>query len=50
MSKKITPPNNAANMQNPNTGTPGVNRQYAQNESNKAKQKSTTPPPPPKKK
>lgn len=33
--KPITPVNNAANMQNANKGTPGVNRQYAQVQGNR---------------
>lgn len=36
--KKISPKDNAANMQNPNKGTPGVNKQYAQNQGNRGKQ------------
>lgn len=36
--KKITPQNNAANMQNANKGTSGTNKQYAQNQGNKDKQ------------
>ncbi len=36
--KKITPANNAANMQNANKGFPGVNRQYAQNQGNRGAQ------------
>ena len=34
MSKKITPSQNQANMQNANKGTPGVNKQSAQNQGN----------------
>ena len=36
--KKITPANNAANMQNANKGTAGTNRQYDQNQGNRGKQ------------
>ncbi len=36
--KKITPQNNAANMQNANKGTSGTNKQYDQNQGNKGKQ------------
>ena len=35
---KITPANNAANMQNANKGTIGTNRQYDQNQGNRGKQ------------
>ncbi|WP_294313078.1 hypothetical protein [uncultured Chryseobacterium sp.] len=38
MSEKITPKNNAANMQNANKGTNGVNKQYAQTQGNKGQQ------------
>lgn len=38
MSKKITPEDNAANMQNANKGTNGVNKQNAQNQGNRDKQ------------
>lgn len=38
MSKKSTPANNAANTQNPNRGTSGVNLQYAQSQGNRGKQ------------
>lgn len=38
MSKKITPQQNGANISNANKGTKGVNKQYAQNQSNTAKQ------------
>ena len=38
MSKKITPANNAANTQNPNSGTRGVNLQYAHSQGNRGKQ------------
>ncbi len=38
MSKKITPANNVANMQNPNKGTDGTNVQYDQNQGNRGKQ------------
>lgn len=44
MSKsKITPQQNAANMQNANKGTNGLNKQYAQNQGNRSKQLSSTP-------
>ena len=36
--KPIKPQDNAANMQNPNKGTSGVNRQYDQNQGNRGKQ------------
>lgn len=35
---KINPKDNAANMQNPNKGTSGTNRQYDQNQGNRGKQ------------
>ena len=35
---KISPKNNAANMQNPNKGTKGTNKQYDQNQGNRGKQ------------
>jgi len=38
MSKKVTPKNNQANMQNANKKTSGVNKQYAQVQGNKGKQ------------
>jgi hypothetical protein len=38
MTKKITPSSNAANMQNANRGTNGINRQYAQNQGNRGAQ------------
>ncbi len=38
MKKKITPEENASNMQNPNKGTPGTNKQYDQNQGNRGKQ------------
>ena len=38
MTKKITPQQNQANMQNANKGTAGVNKQYAQNQGNSGKQ------------
>jgi hypothetical protein len=38
MTKKITPSNNAANMQNANRGTNGINRPYAQNQGNRGAQ------------
>lgn len=38
MSKKITPAQNAGNMQNVNKGTAGVNIQAAQNQGNRGKQ------------
>lgn len=34
----ITPKQNQSNMQNPNIGTPGVNKQNAQNQGNRGKQ------------
>ncbi|WP_429181296.1 hypothetical protein [Aeromonas salmonicida] len=39
MSKQspIKPTDNNANMQNPNRGTPGTNRQYDQNQGNRGK-------------
>lgn len=38
MSKKITPVDNQANIQNPNKGTSGTNRQYDQAQGNRGKQ------------
>jgi hypothetical protein len=38
MSKAITPDQNRANQSNPNKGTPGVNRQNAQNQGTRGKQ------------
>lgn len=38
MSKKISPENNAVNMQNTNKGTSGQNKQSAQNQGNTGKQ------------
>lgn len=38
MSKKISPQDNNANMQNANKGTIGTNKQYDQNQGNKGKQ------------
>lgn len=38
MSKQIKPQDNAANMQNGNKGTSGVNKQYSQNQGNRGKQ------------
>ncbi|MBT0830850.1 hypothetical protein KJQ82_01225 [Campylobacter lari] len=38
MNKKIDPKDNASNMQNPNKGTPGTNKQYDQNQGNRGKQ------------
>ena len=35
---KISPKNNAANMQNTNKGVPGTNKQYDQNQGNRGKQ------------
>lgn len=32
MSKPMSPKDNAANIQNPNKGTNGVNKQYSQNQ------------------
>ena len=40
MAKKITPQQNATNISNANKGTSGTNKQYVQNQSNTAKQKS----------
>ena len=34
----INPKDNAANISNPNKGTPGTNRQYDQNQGNRGKQ------------
>ena len=36
--KKISPQDNAANQQNANKGTPGVNKQFAQAQGNRGKQ------------
>ncbi len=38
MSKKINPKDNQSNMQNPNKGTTGTNKQYDQNQGNRGKQ------------
>lgn len=38
MSKKITPQNNQANMQNPNKGSSGTNSQNAKVHGNRGKQ------------
>lgn len=38
MSKKISSQQNAANMQNTNKGTAGVNKQSAQSQGNRGKQ------------
>lgn len=38
MSKKITPKQNQSNIQNPNKGTSGTNKQYDQNQGNRGKQ------------
>jgi hypothetical protein len=38
MSKKITPEQNQANMQNPNKGSSGTNSQYDQNQGNRGQQ------------
>lgn len=38
MSKKITPQQNAANMQNANKGSKGNNKQYDKNQGNRGKQ------------
>ena len=38
MKKKITPEQNASNMQNANKGTNGTNRQYDQNQGARGKQ------------
>ncbi|WDF45812.1 hypothetical protein PQ459_12990 [Chryseobacterium sp. KACC 21268] len=40
MKNKITPTQNQANIQNPNKGTSGTNRQYAQNQGNRGKQQN----------
>lgn len=40
MKKKISPIDNQANEQNANKGTDGVNKQYAQVQGNKGKQKN----------
>lgn len=36
--KKISPADNQANMQNANKGTPGTNKQYDQNQGNRGTQ------------
>ena len=36
--KSIRPSDNASNMQNPNKGTAGTNRQYDQNQGNRGEQ------------
>ncbi len=38
MGEKINPKDNAANIQSPNKGLPGANRQYDQNQGNSGKQ------------
>lgn len=38
MPKGMKPADNAANMQNPNKGTDGTNRQYDQNQGNRGEQ------------
>ena len=38
MSKKITPKQNQSNVQNPNKGTSGTNKQFSQNQGNRGKQ------------
>ncbi len=38
MSDTIKPEDNASNMQNPNKGTDGTNKQYDQNQGNRGKQ------------
>ena len=38
MSNKITQQQNQSNMQNPNKGTSGTNKQYDQNQGNRGKQ------------
>lgn len=38
MKDKISPRDNAANMQNPNKGTSGTNKQYDQNQGNRGAQ------------
>lgn len=40
MTKKISPQDNHANQKNPNKGIKGVNKQYAQVQGNKGKQKN----------
>lgn len=40
MSKKIKPIDNQANQKNVNKGTKGINKQYAQVQGNKGKQKN----------
>ena len=40
MAKKITPQQNQANQSNPNKGTTGVNKQFAQVQGNKGKQQN----------
>ncbi len=42
LKKKIKPEDNQANMQNPNKGMRGVNRQYAQAKGNEGKMKNPT--------
>lgn len=37
-SQKIAPKDNAANIPNPNKGTPGTNKQYDQAQGNRGKQ------------
>lgn len=48
MTKKIKVADNAANIQNPNKGTNGTNKQYDQNQGNRGKQMNPnyTPPQP----
>ncbi|EKY18496.1 MULTISPECIES: hypothetical protein [Capnocytophaga] len=38
MGKKITPENNCANMQNPNKGSDGTNKQFDKAQGNRGKQ------------
>lgn len=38
MANKVTPKENAANMQNANKGTIGTNQQYDKNQGNRGKQ------------
>lgn len=40
MTKKISSPNNQADQQNANKGTPGQNQQHAKNQGNRGKQKN----------
>jgi hypothetical protein len=38
MAKKISPKDNQSNIQNPNKGTSGTNKQYSQNQGNRGTQ------------